>query len=107
MNHYMDFDPGLIRSRNEQMREEVQSLRLEERLRKNRNPRLSRLAALRESAGALLVDRGVEQFRGTEPRLGTTFRPSLLLLSRGVRPGRLRRYQHRCASRPAPPSCAP
>jgi hypothetical protein len=29
MNHYMDFDPYVIRERNEQMRGEVESLRLE------------------------------------------------------------------------------
>ena len=36
MNHYTDFDPHLIRERNEQMRREVNSLRLEERLRETR-----------------------------------------------------------------------
>jgi hypothetical protein len=36
MNHYMDFDPHLIRERNEQTRREVNSLRLAERLRDNR-----------------------------------------------------------------------
>ena len=30
MSHYMDFDPYLIRERNEQIRNEVKSLRLEE-----------------------------------------------------------------------------
>jgi hypothetical protein len=35
MNHYMDFDPHLIRERNEQMRREVNLLRLEERPRDN------------------------------------------------------------------------
>jgi hypothetical protein len=46
MNHYMDFDPHLIRERNQQMRKEVNSLRLEERLRKERSPRGSRLSVL-------------------------------------------------------------
>ncbi len=46
MNHYMDFDPHLIRERNQQIRREVDSLRLEERLRENRGSSGSRLAAL-------------------------------------------------------------
>jgi hypothetical protein len=46
MSHYMDFDPHLIRERNQQMRKEVNSLRLEERLRKERSPRGSRLSVL-------------------------------------------------------------
>ena len=37
MNHYMDFDPQLIRESNEQTRRDVNSLRLEERLSKDRN----------------------------------------------------------------------
>jgi hypothetical protein len=36
MNHYMDFDPDLIRERNRQVHREVRSLRLEERLREER-----------------------------------------------------------------------
>ena len=44
MNHYMDFDPYVIRERNEQMRKEVNSLRLEVRLRETRG-----------SSGALFV----------------------------------------------------
>ena len=35
MNHYTDFDPILIRERNQQIRDEVDSLRLEKRLRKD------------------------------------------------------------------------
>jgi hypothetical protein len=46
MNHYMDFDPHLIRERNEQMRREVNSLRLQERLREARGSSSSRLPAL-------------------------------------------------------------
>ncbi len=46
MNHYMDFDPYVIRERNQQMQREVRSLRLEERLRENRGSSGSRLAAL-------------------------------------------------------------
>ena len=45
MNH-MDFDPRVIRERNEQMRSEIESLRLEERLHKERDPRGSRLGVL-------------------------------------------------------------
>jgi hypothetical protein len=33
MNHYMDFDPYLIRERNQQVQREVHALRLEEQLR--------------------------------------------------------------------------
>jgi hypothetical protein len=36
MGHYMSFDPYLIRERNEQIRDEVNSLRLEKQLRKRR-----------------------------------------------------------------------
>ena len=46
MNHYMDFAPYVIRERNQQMQEEVRSLRLEERLRKERGSSGSRFAAL-------------------------------------------------------------
>ena len=46
MNHYMDFDPYLIRERNEQMLREVNSLRLQERLRKNRQSSDSRFSAV-------------------------------------------------------------
>lgn len=45
MNH-MDFQPHVIRERNEQMRGEVKSLRLEERLREERGSSGSRFAAL-------------------------------------------------------------
>jgi hypothetical protein len=46
MNHYMDFDPHLIRERNQQMRREVNSLRLAERLRENRGSSGLRFVAL-------------------------------------------------------------
>jgi len=42
MYYYMEFDPYLIIERNKQIRSEVNSLRLQERLRKN-NARGSRL----------------------------------------------------------------
>jgi hypothetical protein len=57
MNHYMDFDPHLIREHNEQMCREVHSLRLEKRLRKERNSRLSRVSAF--------IKRGRLLIRGT------------------------------------------
>jgi hypothetical protein len=45
MHHYMEFDPYLIRERNEQIRSGVNSLRLQEQLRKNHKVHGSRLAA--------------------------------------------------------------
>ena len=52
--NYMDFDPRVIRERNEQMRSEIESLRLEERLRKERDPRGSWLGLLIKR-GRLLI----------------------------------------------------
>ena len=46
MNHYMDFDPYVIRERNQQVHREVGSLRLEQRLREERGSSGSRIAAL-------------------------------------------------------------
>jgi hypothetical protein len=43
--NYMDFDPHMIREQNQQMKREVDSLRLEERLRNEHNPRSWRVAA--------------------------------------------------------------
>src|SRR5215210_864777 len=51
MNHYID--PYMIRDRNEQVRREVDSLRLEGRLRKERTLRRSRLATSVEWGGAV------------------------------------------------------
>jgi hypothetical protein len=45
MNH-ADFDPYLIRERNEGLRREVSTLRLEKRLQEDHQPRSSRLIAL-------------------------------------------------------------
>jgi hypothetical protein len=39
MNHYADFDRYVIGERNEEMRQKVQTLRLEKRLRQNGGPR--------------------------------------------------------------------
>ncbi len=52
--NYMDFQPDVIRERNEQMRSEIESLRLEERLRKERDPRGSRLGVLVKRARLLI-----------------------------------------------------
>jgi hypothetical protein len=52
MNHYMDFDPYLIRERHEQIHREVKALQLGKRLRKSRNPHGLRMAALGEWLGA-------------------------------------------------------
>jgi hypothetical protein len=47
MNHHMDFDPHLIRERTERMQRDVDSLRLEERLREARgSSSASRFVAL-------------------------------------------------------------
>ena len=46
MNHYMEFDPHLIKERNEQMLREVYSLRLEGRLREARGSSGARFVAL-------------------------------------------------------------
>jgi hypothetical protein len=51
---YMDFDPHLIREHNQQVQREVDSLRLEERLRNERKPRGSRLSVL-VKRGKLLI----------------------------------------------------
>lgn len=53
MNH-TDFDPNLIGERNQQMQREVDSLRLEERPRKERMPRGSRVSVLLKR-GRLLI----------------------------------------------------
>ena len=44
--NYMDFQPHLIRERNEQMRGEFDSLRLQEQLRKDRGSSGSRFVVL-------------------------------------------------------------
>ncbi len=46
MNHYMDFDPYVIRERNQQMQRDVDSLRLKERLREARGPSSTRFVVL-------------------------------------------------------------
>jgi hypothetical protein len=43
--NYMDFNPSLIRERNEGLLREVSTLRLQKRLQENRQPRASRLVA--------------------------------------------------------------
>jgi hypothetical protein len=54
MNHYADFDPYLIRERNEQIRREVKALQLGKQLRKRRNPHGLRMTALGEWLRALI-----------------------------------------------------
>jgi hypothetical protein len=44
--NYMDFNPYMIRERNEGLRQDVSILQLEKRLWENRVPRSSRLIAL-------------------------------------------------------------
>jgi len=55
MNHYMDFDSYLIRERNEQIRDELNSLRLKKQLRKRHNLYGLRIAALGEWGRILIV----------------------------------------------------
>ena len=55
MNHFMDFDPYLIRERNQQIRDEVNSLYREERLRKERNAPLSQVSVLVKRGRRLLI----------------------------------------------------
>ena len=45
MYHYMQFDPSLIRERNERMRAEMSKLRLEKRMRKHHEGSGPRLVA--------------------------------------------------------------
>jgi len=56
MGHYMSFDPYLIRERNEQIRDEVNSLRLEKQLRKRRYLHGLQIATLGEW-GRILIGR--------------------------------------------------
>jgi hypothetical protein len=56
MSHYMSFDPYLIRERNEQIRDDVNSLRLKKQLRKRRNLYGLQIAALGEW-GRILIGR--------------------------------------------------
>jgi hypothetical protein len=46
MNHYMEFDPYLIRERNQQVQREVHALRLEEQLREEHGSSGMRFVAL-------------------------------------------------------------
>jgi hypothetical protein len=46
MNYYMDFDPYVIMERNQQMKGDVDSLRLEKRLREDRRSGGRRFVAL-------------------------------------------------------------
>ena len=58
MNHYADFDLHMIKERNERIRQEVQTSRLEKRLRQNGEPRSSAgLAAFISRSTLLLLRR--------------------------------------------------
>jgi hypothetical protein len=54
MSHYMNFDPYLIRERNEQIRDEVNSLRLEKQLRKRHKLHGLQIAVLGEWGRTLI-----------------------------------------------------
>jgi hypothetical protein len=54
MNHYTDFDPYLIRERNEQIRREVKALQLGKQLRKRHNLHGLRMTALGQWLRALI-----------------------------------------------------
>lgn len=56
MSHHVEFDPYLIRERNERIRDEINSLRLEKQLRKRHNLHVLRIAALGEW-GRILIGR--------------------------------------------------
>ena len=65
MNHYMDFDPHLIRERNERMQREVDSLRLKERLREaGGSSNASRFGALAVRRGVMPLVRAAQHLAG-------------------------------------------
>ncbi|CAN5300209.1 hypothetical protein BH18ACT10_BH18ACT10_03930 [soil metagenome] len=66
--NYADFDPGVIRDRNEDLRREVQTLRLEKRLRANREEHGSRFVAFARTATKPLLR--VMQQPGAGPATG-------------------------------------
>jgi hypothetical protein len=68
MSHYMDFDPYLIRERNEQIRNEVNSLRLRKHMRKRHNLHGLRIAAL-GGWGRILIGRA-KLTQGPSPQSG-------------------------------------
>ena len=67
MSYYQGFDPCFIRERNEQIRREVQALRLEERLRGHRGSRGSRFVAFVRK-GVVPLLRAVQLRGGNDPR---------------------------------------
>ncbi len=65
MSHYMDFDPYVIRERNERMRRELDSLRLQERLREARGSSSgSRFVALAVRRGVMPLVRAAQHLAG-------------------------------------------
>jgi hypothetical protein len=61
MYHYMQFDPSLIRERNERMRAEMSRVRLEKRLRKHHDGSGPRLLAY-----FLRLTSALRSLRGTD-----------------------------------------
>lgn len=57
MNYYTTFDPYLNRERNEELRKEVNASRLEERLRRSRGRRVSRLGEIARTAALPMLRR--------------------------------------------------
>jgi hypothetical protein len=53
--NYMDFNPYTIRERNEGLRREVSTLRLQKRLRENRQPSSSRLVTFAQRSALPLL----------------------------------------------------
>ena len=63
--NYMDFDPHLIRERNERMRRELDSLRLKERLREARgSSSASRFVARAVMRGVMPLVRAAQHLAG-------------------------------------------
>jgi lipoprotein NlpI len=54
MNHFMDFDPHLVRERNERMRQEVRSVRIEKVLRNSHRERKEERAGMKGTLGDFL-----------------------------------------------------
>lgn len=57
MNYYTSIDPYLNRERNEELRKEVNASRLEERLRRSRGRRVSRLGEIARTAALPMLRR--------------------------------------------------
>jgi hypothetical protein len=65
MSHYMDFDPYVIRERNERMLRELDSLRLQQRLREDRGSSSgARFVALAMRRGVMPLVRAAQHLAG-------------------------------------------